>query len=232
MPSRPPLAAVVFDIDGVLLDSLPQHLAICRDLAAAYGLSLAIPDVAGMRALIAAGVTISPMLDFFRAVGFPEAEAARATACYNVDFMARYRPATFSGIDSMLAALQGHGFRLGLVTANIRANIAPALGASLGRFDPACQFFYDSAPVAQTKARQLTEGARRLGLDPAAVVYVGDQPSDARAAGEAGMPFLGVSYGWGLTGREGELELVAAVAEITPAILNQSARRGPRPQAV
>ncbi|MGZ5267125.1 MAG: hypothetical protein ACXWCC_10055, partial [Caldimonas sp.] len=52
---------VFFDVDGVLLDSLPQHLAICSDKAREYGLRLSIPDVQGFRRLVAAGVKVSPM---------------------------------------------------------------------------------------------------------------------------------------------------------------------------
>jgi beta-phosphoglucomutase-like phosphatase (HAD superfamily) len=36
----PSLAAVFFAVDGVLIDSLPQHLQICRDKAAELGLDL------------------------------------------------------------------------------------------------------------------------------------------------------------------------------------------------
>jgi beta-phosphoglucomutase-like phosphatase (HAD superfamily) len=39
------LQAVFFDVDGVLLDSLPQHLAFCRAKAEKYGLHLRIPTV-------------------------------------------------------------------------------------------------------------------------------------------------------------------------------------------
>src|SRR5256885_16808128 len=53
--------AVFFDVDGVLLDSLPQHLAICRDKASEYGLPIEIPDVPAFRRMVAAGIKVSPM---------------------------------------------------------------------------------------------------------------------------------------------------------------------------
>ena len=81
--------AVFLDVDGVLLDSLPQHLAICAEKADAYGLHLRIPDVAAFRRLVAEGVKVSPMYDFFRAVGFPGDVAVRATKDYEREFMQR-----------------------------------------------------------------------------------------------------------------------------------------------
>ena len=43
MPTCP--RAVFFDVDGVLVDSLPQHLQICHDKAIEFGLELKIPTV-------------------------------------------------------------------------------------------------------------------------------------------------------------------------------------------
>jgi beta-phosphoglucomutase-like phosphatase (HAD superfamily) len=58
MPTSP--RAVFFDVDGVLLDSLPQHLQICHDKAIEFGLKLKIPTVDQFRQLIRRGVKVSP----------------------------------------------------------------------------------------------------------------------------------------------------------------------------
>lgn len=191
--------AVFFDVDGVLLDSLPQHLAICADKAREFGLDLAVPDPTGFRRMLASGVSVSPMLNFFRAVGFPQALAERATADYEREFMQRYRPRPFIGIDTMLQRLHALGFSLGLVTANTAANVEPALGEAMRHFDPRCRFYFDSFTPARSKADSLAEGARRLGIGTGSIVFIGDQPADAKAAGEAACAFLAVSYGWGFS---------------------------------
>lgn len=191
--------AVFFDVDGVLLDSLPQHLAICADKAREFDLDLAIPDAAAFRRLLASGVSVSPMRNFFRAVGFPQALAERATADYEREFMRRYRPRAFDGIEAMLQRLRAAGFHLGLVTANTAANVGPALGASMRHFDPGCCFYFDSFAPPRSKADHLAEGARRLAIEPQAVVFVGDQPADATAARDAACAFLAATYGWGFS---------------------------------
>jgi len=80
------IQAVFFDVDGVLLDSLPQHLKICRDLAAAYGLDIRIPAPLAFRRMIAEGVKISPMRNFFEAVGFDGAYLEAAIETYEASF--------------------------------------------------------------------------------------------------------------------------------------------------
>src|SRR6516162_11680517 len=119
MPTLP--RAVFFDVDGVLVDSLPQHLQICRDKAVEFGLKLKIPTVDEFRQLVRRGTKVSPMRYFFLAVGFPEDYVARAVADYQREFIQRYRPKAFPGVSEMLKTLQAAELKLGLVTSNTRA---------------------------------------------------------------------------------------------------------------
>lgn len=212
--------AVFFDVDGVLVDSLPQHLRICQDKAREYGITdVVVPDIAEFRGRVSRGTQVSPMINFFLAVGFPQAAAERAVRDYEQEFAARYRPQPFPGIEPMLRRLCASGVVLGLVTSNIRANVDPVLGAALEHFNPSCRFYFDSAANPMTKSSYLREGVRRLNLDPARCSYVGDQPADVQAALEAHVHFLGVTYGWGLVDGQKGLTLVDGVAQIADALL-------------
>jgi N-acetyl-D-muramate 6-phosphate phosphatase len=133
---------------------------------------------------------------FFLAVGLPEDFAARAVADYEREFIQRYRPKVFPGVSKMLNTLQTAGLKVGLVTSNTRANVVPVLGNAMQYFEESCLFFFDRYSEPKTKLWCLAEGARLLGLKPQTCVYVGDQPADAIAAREAGVRFLGVTYGW------------------------------------
>jgi phosphoglycolate phosphatase len=207
--------AVFFDVDGVLVDSLPQHLRICQDKAIEFGLKLKIPTLEEFRQLIRRGTKVSPMLYFFLAVGFPDDLAARAVVDYEKEFTLHYRPGAFSGINNMLTTLQSAGLKLGLVTSNTRANVVPALGNAMQYFEKSCLFFFDRYPEPKSKSWCLAEGARLLRLEPQACVYVGDQPADATAAREADVRFLGVTYGWAISEDDKQYETVKSITEIS-----------------
>jgi HAD superfamily hydrolase (TIGR01549 family) len=222
MPTSP--RAVFFDVDGVLLDSLPQHLQICHDKAIEFGLKLKIPTVDQFRQLIRGGVKVSPMRCFFLAVGLPEDFAARAVADYEREFIQRYRPKVFPGVSKMLNTLQTAGLKVGLVTSNTRANVVPVLGNAMQYFEESCLFFFDRYSEPKTKSWCLAEGARLLGLKPQTCVYVGDQPADAIAAREAGVRFLGVTYGWGISQDDKQYETAKSTSEISDKLIGLHAQ--------
>src|SRR5262245_46624750 len=67
------MRAVNFDFDGVLVDSLPAHLRYCRRIAQDFRLPIEIPPPDEFKdRVIRTGMVISPMVHFFRAVGFPD----------------------------------------------------------------------------------------------------------------------------------------------------------------
>lgn len=208
------IQATFFDVDGVLIDSLPQHLAICRDKAIEFKIELEVPSIEAFRDAVSHGMKVSPMRDFFLAVGFPEADAERAVVDYKSEFAQRYHPPLFEGVNAMLRALRNEGVRIGIVSSNTRENVIPLLADALDAFEPSCLFFYDERLAARPKSWCLTQGAKCLGVVPAACVYVGDQPADLRAAEEAGFQFLGVTYGWGILQGDPRCETVDTIGDI------------------
>ena len=176
--------------------------------------------------MVSRGVSVSPMLNFFLAVGFPPHRAKQGVEDYEREFMQRCRPVPFPGIQEMLKQLSDAGLALGLVTSNTRANVEPALADAMRYFDARCLFYFDRYTEPKDKTWCLKEGARTLGLVPAQCIYVGDQPGDAAAARAAGLHFLGVSYGWGLQSSEVSLNTVDSVSAVADALLVGSAPVG------
>ena len=211
--------AVFFDVDGVLIDSLGDHLRFYADEVAKFGLALNVPTVDEFRRIVAAGFPVSPMVEFFTAAGFPPAYAVRAAEDYEATFRERYHPSAYPGVDAMLAQLRGAGLTLGLVTSNTRANIVAALADAARFFDPDCTFFLDSFAPPATKAWCLGEGARRLGAPPGDCIYVGDQPDDVRACAQAGCRFVGVAYGWGIASADAGFPVARSVAALQNILL-------------
>ncbi|MDD5634875.1 MAG: HAD hydrolase-like protein [Candidatus Omnitrophica bacterium] len=200
-------SAVLFDVDGVLLDSLTPHLQICKDKNEEYGLGLTIPHTDDFRSMVRKGVKISPMSFFFKAVGFPEKYAEMAFLQYKEVFMRDYSPKPFLKIEEMLLKLSSSGFNLGIVTSNVRTNIDKAIGPSMRFFNQKCIFTMESSK-SSSKKEALLLIAKELSVDISTLIYVGDQPSDWREAQTAGANFLGVSYGWGISKEDNEFPVV------------------------
>jgi phosphoglycolate phosphatase-like HAD superfamily hydrolase/predicted Rossmann-fold nucleotide-binding protein len=200
--------AAFFDVDGVLLDSLPHHLDFCREKAKELGLNVGAPQEKEFRLMVARGAKANPMKEFLRTVGFPEEHIDTIDADYQARFSTRYTSPKFEGVDQMLRVLAHAHVPLGLVTSNVRQNVEHALGETMGYFREDLLFF------GATKTDALTNGIEQLGLAPEDCVYVGDVPSDATAALQAGLKFLGVTYGWGILGDEKDFKTVQSSAEI------------------
>ena len=215
------LSLIIFDVDGVLLDSLTPHLQMCQDKNLEYGLGLTIPRPDAFKEMVRQGVKISPMKFFFQAVGFPTEYADLADAQYKETFMRDYAPKPFAQIEQMLSKLISEGLRLGIVTSNVRANVESALGSNIRFFHPECIFTNDDAPSG-LKSDALRSAARKLHIDITETMYVGDQPADWMAAKEARASFLGVTYGWGISEKDREFPVVSSVIGIAEFILNEA----------
>ncbi len=212
-------SVALFDVDGVLLDSLTPHLKICQDKSREYGLGLQIPSASQFKQMVRTGTRISPMNYFFLAVGFPEEFAAKAYLQYQETFMQAYAPAPFPGVHQTLKALHGAGIQMGIVTSNFLANVVTALGDSVEYFHPKCIYTKDSV-AGESKSEAIASAMITLAASRAETIYIGDQPVDWRAATTAGVNFLGVTYGWGISEEDDDFPTVGDVSGIYAYLTN------------
>jgi phosphoglycolate phosphatase-like HAD superfamily hydrolase len=210
--STPGTRLALFDADGVLLDSLTPHLRICEDKNRELNLGLTIPTPAEMKEMVRRNVRISPMKHFFTAVGFPDALAERADADYQATFARDYPSPCYAGIDAALTALRDAGFVLGIVTANVRANVVAALGPSAALFRPDLIIAKDT--LAGTKSDGIVAAMSLCAATRERTVYIGDQPGDLEAARAAGVPFVAAAYGWGFAAHGNPFPTVTGVGEL------------------
>jgi phosphoglycolate phosphatase-like HAD superfamily hydrolase len=208
----------LFDADGVLLDSLTPHLQICADKNREYDLGLTIPTPERMKEMVRRNVRISPMKYFFTAVGFPEEAAERADRDYQATFARDYASPVYAGVDAALTALRDAGFALGIVTANVHANVVAALGPIASLFRADLILAKDTRPG--SKADAILAAMALCGTTPARTVYVGDQPADLEAARSAGVPFVAAAYGWGFAAEGNPFPAVADPSDL-PACLGR-----------
>ena len=189
------IKAVFFDVDGVLLDSLPAHIAVCEQLNSEYSLNLTIPTDADFKTnFIRAGKEIAPMRSFFKAVGFTGDDLTNAVKWYDDNFSKKYMSGYYGGVKEMVSNLaETKTLTLGIVTSNVRNNIKASLTDVFEHFEPEC-IFTDDMRVSKSEAIKL--GALRLGILTEEILFVGDQKRDQEAAEAVGANFLGVTYGW------------------------------------
>lgn len=188
------LQAVLFDLDGTLVDSAPD-LGHAADL---LRLKRGLPSLPYEQYRPMAGAGASGMIGIAFGYGpdHPEFELLRQEFFANYEACLTERTRAFDGIAELIGALQAGGKRWGVVT-NKSERFALPLTAALPLFDAAATVIGgDTTPHAKPHPEPLLEAARRLGLAPEACLYVGDDERDIVAGRAAGMPTVAATYGY------------------------------------
>ncbi|RFP80855.1 HAD family hydrolase [Hydrogenophaga borbori] len=188
------LQAVLFDLDGTLLDSAPDLGGAAESLREARGLP-PLP-IGSYRAHAGAGARGMLRVAFDMAPDHPEYAALRLAFldAYEARMLQLTRP--FDGVSTLLETLSGADMRWGVVT-NKAERLTHPIARSLRLFDAAGAIVCgDTTPHAKPHPAPLLEAARRLGVDPGRCVYVGDDERDIQAGRAAGMRTVAARYGY------------------------------------
>ena len=102
----------------------------------------------------------------------------------------------FAGVPELVEALCQRGLCWGVVT-NKSARFTDPLTGAMPLFASAGAIVSgDTTPHPKPHPAPLLEAARRLGIDPPACIYVGDDERDMVAGRAAGMRTVAASYGY------------------------------------
>ncbi|MGY4535325.1 2-phosphoglycolate phosphatase [Pseudomonas sp. TE3786] len=188
------LRAVLFDMDGTLLDSAPDFIAIAQAMRAAHGLPpMADKDIrdhvsGGARAMVLRAFDVDPMSEQFEAL--------------RLEFLARYQDhcavltKPFDGIPELLADIEAAKLIWGVVT-NKPVRYAAPIMEQLGLAErSAILICPDHVTHSKPDPEPLLLACSRLGLDPASVLYVGDDLRDIESGRAAGTKTAAVTYGY------------------------------------
>lgn len=186
--------AVLFDLDGTLLDTAPA-LARALNCVREENALAALPET-GIRPYVSHGSVALTRLGFPDDEHTPRFESLRQRLleCYHNDVA--YRTALFAGMPRVLAQIQSQALAWGIVTNKPGWLTEPLLKAVSLPVQPGCVLSGDSTPRAKPHPDGLLRAAEQLGVEPARCLYVGDAERDVAAARAAGMPVIVARYGY------------------------------------
>lgn len=193
------IKAVLFDLDGTLLDTHDLLLASFRH-ATRTVLGVELPDEVLMARV---GTPLAAqMADFTPDPALQERLLDVYRTFNHAVHDERVKP--FEGVVPMVEELARRGLRMGVVTSKRRW--LAERGLALFGLDRHMDFVIgpDECPRHKPDPLPVTYGCRELGLDPAACLYVGDSPFDMAAGNGAGC--IAVAVTWGMFSREVLLE--------------------------
>jgi phosphoglycolate phosphatase len=186
--------AVLFDLDGTLIDSAPDLGAAADQMRVRRGMpSLALDAYrpmagSGARGMLAVAFGMTPQ--------DPQFEVMREEFFCNYENCMTQRTYAFEGVQEMLQQLTLAGLKWGVVT-NKSARFTEPLSRAMSMFATAGAVISgDTTPHAKPHPEPLLEAARRLGLEPARCIYVGDDERDIQAGLAAGMGTVAADYGY------------------------------------
>jgi N-acetyl-D-muramate 6-phosphate phosphatase len=192
--SAPTIQAVLFDLDGTLIDSAPDLAGAINTVRVARGLEpvpfeqLRPMVGAGARGMVGAAFGLNPGDD-----GFADLREA-FLRIYERDLLVRTR--VFDEMQPVLQRLDDAGLPWGIVTNKAALYTLPIV-QGLGLAERAKALVCgDTTPHSKPHPEPLLEAARRIGCEPAGCVYVGDDLRDVTAAHAAGMPVLAAAWGY------------------------------------
>jgi HAD superfamily hydrolase (TIGR01509 family) len=211
-----PLAAeaILFDIDGTLVDSVGAYLEVARVAAEPFGFNVTEEHV---RHSLATGNSFwKGVIPQDRRDGDAIIKEMSAHAAREWPRILREFGTLFEGVAQTLDALLGRGIRLGIVS-GARPEVIELLRAEgiLDRFDTV--ILGGDVSRGKPDPEGICTGLSRLNVRPERALYVGDTPIDIQASHSAGVRAVGVLTGAAdsaLLSAHGPERLIATLAKL------------------
>ena len=188
------IQAILFDLDGTLIDSAPDLGAAADKMRTDRGLpSLPLAHYrpmagSGARGMLGIAFDITP--------DHADYEAMKEEFFGNYERCMTDRTFAFDGVAAMIENLVSRKLPWGVVT-NKSARFTEPLTRAMPLFASAGTVISgDTTPYAKPHPEPLFEAARRLKVDPKRCIYVGDDHRDIVAGRAAGMGTVAATYGY------------------------------------
>jgi phosphoglycolate phosphatase len=185
--------AVLFDLDGTLIDTAQDMVAVLLELMQSEGRDIIPYDLA--RSYVSNGSAGLIHL------GFPDVSETEHERL-RTEYLDRYENSVcvhstvFEGIETLLDQFDDKGLPWGVVTNKPKRMTEPLLEALGLSSRIACQISGDTIPERKPHPEPLLLASRQTGIAPSRSVYVGDAARDIEAGKAAGMYTIAAAYGY------------------------------------
>ena len=184
--------ALLFDLDGTLVDTAPDLARATNALRAHHGFEpLPYPLI---RAQVSNGGSALVALALGFDLSHPDHDEAREFLLNAYGEAVAEESCLFPHLEGLLANWEAQRLPWGIVTNKPRAYAAPLVTA-LG-LAPGTLFCADDLPVKKPAPEPLWAAADQLGVSAPRCWYIGDHVRDMQAARAAGMTAVAVGYGY------------------------------------
>ncbi len=205
------IEAVLFDLDGTLIDSAPDLGAAADKMRTDRGLA-SLP-LAQYRPMTGTGARGMLGVAFGVTPEHPDFPVLREEFFANYEACMTQRTHPFAGVAKLIEALLARHLAWGVVT-NKSTRFTDPLTRSMSLFATVSTVISgDTTAHSKPHPEPLLEAARRLRLVPERCVYVGDDERDVVAGLAAGMGTVAAAYGY--LGKHAETAQWGAHAVIT-----------------
>ncbi len=186
--------AILFDLDGTLIDSAPDLAGAANDLRARQNL----PPLPyhQLRPLVGSGARGMLQVALSLAPGDPDFDAKRDEFLQIYAQRMTRETHVFPKVRALLGALQTHQFPWGIVTNKAERFTHPLVQSLTDLATARTVICGDTTPYAKPHPAPLLEAARQMGVTPQNCWYVGDDLRDIQAGQAAGMKTVAVAWGY------------------------------------
>lgn len=186
--------AVLFDLDGTLIDSAPDLGAAADKMRVDRGLS-SLP-LARYRPMAGSGARGMLHIAFDITPDHADFDAMKEEFFVNYERCMTEHTFAFEGVTALIQSLAARNLPWGVVT-NKSARFTEPLTRTMPLFASAAVVISgDTTPHAKPHPEPLFEAARRMRVDPKRCIYVGDDHRDIVAGLAAGMGTVAATYGY------------------------------------
>jgi HAD superfamily hydrolase (TIGR01509 family) len=227
MPAEPAAKAIIFDVEGTLIDCTRETIACWHETLASFGIDAPAEALQLLSGLDGNDLVkkLAPSADDAMRRAIIKAQGKR----YKKDYLPLARPVPHAG--QLMESLRKNGWRLALATTCDRAELR--FYGRIMRSLELCEVAVCGGDVKRGKPHPdlFKLALRRLELSPEACIAVGDTPYDVMAAHSVGLTCFGVLTG-GFTARDllesGAEEVAKNVAVLAYPVKGERNAKGDR----